>query len=145
MRKVISFTRPRPLFTFTVQMFPGSWFLAPDPRSWCVQFPWICLPFSGYVPRSWLWLRLRLRSYVLVCSWSWSPGSGYVTYVHRYILLPCLWCWCGPRSGYVHGLLVTVTFLHPCIVLYVHTVAHTFYITYIHATLLYILNTIGIR
>ena len=145
MRKVISFTRPHPLFTFTVRTFQWSWSVVSVLRNWCILFPWICLPFPGYVTRSWLRLRLRLRSYVQVCTRSWSPGSGYVTYVHRYILLPCLWCWCGTRSGYVHGLLVTFTLLTYMYTLYVYTVAPTFYVTYIHATLLYILNTIGIR
>ena len=60
-------------------------------RSCCILFPCICLPFPGYVTRSCTRLRLRLRSYVLVCTRSWSPGSGYVTHVHRYILHPWFW------------------------------------------------------
>ena len=88
---------------------PGLWYLcyAADvscsPGFVCLFLVTLHGPGCGYV-------------YVYVRTFWYVHGHGPLVLVtsalvHRYILLPCLWCWSGTRSGYVHGLLVTVTLL----------------------------------
>ena len=140
---LLAHTLPRLRLRFIRFSGPGLWYL-------CYATDVSCSP--GFVCLFLVTLR--------------GPGYGYVyvyvrtfwyVHVHGPLVLVTLRTFivtsCSPVSGagVVH---VQVTFtvswlrlryIHPCIALYVHTFALTFYITYVHTSLLYILNTIGIR